>query len=98
MRSAFLDGRKKVAIGWPHPVRSPLFHRMNVSLITRLLLLLNTDISSQKIPHNYYDKWMVVAQNFSGQLFFDITPLAPRIFSENLTMPRSSRQSSMTDL
>ena len=54
--------------------------RMNGSLIISLILLLIAAIASQEIPHNYYDKWMVVAQNSSGQLFFDVTPLAPRIF------------------
>ena len=80
MRSTFLDEYKKAAFGWPHPVRSPLFPRMNVSLIIRLILFLIAAIASQTIPHNYYNKWMVVAQNSSGQLFFDITPLASRIF------------------
>ena len=80
MRSTLLDEYKKETFGWPHPVLSPLFRRMNVSLINCPILFLIAAIASQKIPHNYYDKWMVVAQNSSGQLIFNITPLAPRIF------------------
>ena len=28
------------------------------------------------IPYNYYDLWMVVGQNSSGQRYFDTTPNA----------------------
>ena len=54
---------------------------MNVSFLIRFILILyHTAITTPKISYDYYKKWFVVAQNSSGQLFFDITPLAPRIF------------------
>ena len=55
---------------------------MNVGLIICLTLL--TTISGEeipyKIPYNYYDIWMGVGQNSSGQLFFDTDLYSRRIF------------------
>ena len=53
---------------------------MNVSQIIRFLLLLLSPITGQRIPYTTFTKWMVVASNSFGQLFFDPNPLAPRIF------------------
>ena len=56
---------------------------MNVVLITCLTLSITVfggDQIPYKIPYNYYDTWMVVGQNSSGQLFFDPDPYSRRIF------------------
>ena len=55
---------------------------MKVSLTICLTIVLA--VSGKKtpyiIPYNYYDLWMVVGQNSSGQLFFDTTPNTRRVF------------------
>ena len=84
MRSPLLTRYKRKILGWPHPVQSPLLLSMNVSLTICLALILIAPADNKKIPYiipyNYYDLWMVVAQNSSGQHFFDITPNARRVF------------------
>ena len=81
MRKAFVNEYKTENFGWPHPVNSPLFSRMKVRFIICILLIpYYIIIAAQKIPYNYFEKWMIVAQYSSGQLFFDITPGAPQSF------------------
>ena len=82
MPCTFIIGYKRKIYGWPHSVPFMLFLSMNVGLIICLTLL--TTISGEdipyKIPYNYYDIWMVVGQNSSGQLFFDTDLYSRRIF------------------
>ena len=84
MHCPLLNWYKRKTPGWPHPVQFSLFLSMNVSLTICLTLILIAPADSKKtpyiIPYNYYDLWMVVAQNSSGQLFFDTTPNARRVF------------------
>ena len=84
MHAPHLNRYKRKIFGWPHPVQSPLFPSMKVSLTICLTLILIAPADSEKIPYiipyNYYDLWMVVAQNSSGRLFFDTTPNARRVF------------------
>ena len=82
MPYTFIIGYKRQIYGWPHSVPFTLFLSMNVGLI--ICLTLSTTISGEtipyKIPYNYYDIWMVVGQNSSGQLFFDTDLYSRRIF------------------
>ena len=82
MPCSFIEGYKRKIPEWPQSVQSTLFLSMKVSLIICLTLILT--VSGEKtpyiIPYNYYDLWMVGGQNSSGQLFFDTTPNARRVF------------------
>ena len=73
MPCTFIVDYKRKVIGRPHSVFFTLSFSMNVGLIICLTLI--TTIFGKKIPYkipyNYYDLWMVVGQNSSGQLFFD---------------------------
>ena len=56
---------------------------MNVCLVLCLISLITIFGKEQvpyKIPYNYYDLWVVVGRNSSGQLFFDTDLLSRRIF------------------
>ena len=53
---------------------------MHVNQIIRFLLFILSPLTSQRVPYTTFNKWMVVASNSSGQLFFDPSPLAPRVF------------------
>ena len=84
MHCPLLKWYKRRTPRWPHPVPFPLFLSNNVSLTICLTLILIAPTDSEEtpyyVPYNYYDLWMVVAQNSSGQLFFDTTPNARRVF------------------
>ena len=51
-----------------------------LTLCLTLPIIVSDDQIPYKIPYNYYNIWMVVGQNSSGQLFFDPDPYSRRIF------------------
>ena len=69
-------------VGGPHLVSSTFSPNMKVALL--LCLSLAVIILGRKepyyIPYNYYDLWMVVGCNSSGQLYFNPTPDSRRVF------------------
>ena len=82
MPCSLIDEYKRKISDGPQSVQSTLFHSMKVSLVICLTIV--SIVFSEKepyiIPYNYDEFWMVVGQNSSGQLFFDTTPNARRIF------------------
>ena len=57
-------------------------HERKPHHLSNFILIAPTDSEKTPyyVPYNYHDLWMVVARNSSGQLFFDTTPNARRVF------------------
>ena len=82
MPCSLVIGYKRKIVGWPHSVYSTFSLSMKVILL--LCLSLAVIILGRKepyyIPYNYYDLWMVVGRNSSGQLYFNPTSDSRRVF------------------
>ena len=83
MPSTFIIEYKTKVLGQFSSVLFTLFCMMNVCLVLCLISLTTIFGKEQvpyKIPYNYYDLWVVVGRNSSGQLFFDTDLSSRRIF------------------
>ena len=66
----------------PHSVYPSLLLSMKATLLLSLFIAVITLGKKEPyyIPYDYYDFWMIVGRNSSGQLYFNPTPNSKRVF------------------
>ena len=73
---------KRLLAEWPHsvyPTRSPSMKATLLFCLSLTLIILGKE-KPYYFPYNYYDLWMVVGRNSSGQLYFNPTPDSRCVF------------------